>query len=100
MLETNSPYLPSPEAEDTIPSLAHVYHVAERVRALRDEISVQAILRAGHEATCGSTASKSPLSLPLYIVYIVFFNIVEEPSIVYVYYCYKQDFPVHHISPM
>ena len=50
LLETDSPYLPAPEAEDAIPSLVHVYHVAERVKALRNEVSVQAVLGAGDEA--------------------------------------------------
>ena len=50
LLETGSPYILPPEAEDAIPSPAHVYHVAESVRALRDEVSVKAFLRADHEA--------------------------------------------------
>ena len=51
LLETDSPYLPAPAAEDAIPSPAHVYHVAERVKALRNEVSIQAVLGAGREAT-------------------------------------------------
>ena len=51
LLETNSPYLPAPAAEDAIPSPAHVYHVAERVKAIRNEVSIQAVLGAGCEAT-------------------------------------------------
>ena len=51
LLETDSPYLPIPEAEDAIPSTVHVYHVADRVKALRKEVSIEAVLWAGHEAT-------------------------------------------------
>ena len=45
------PYLPAPAAGDAIPSPVHVYHVAERVKALRKEVSIQAVLGAGREAT-------------------------------------------------
>ena len=51
LLETDSPYLPTPAAGDAIPSPVHVYHVAERVKALRKEVSIQAVLGAGREAT-------------------------------------------------
>ena len=51
LLETDSPYLPAPAAGDAIPSPVHVYHVAERVKALRKEVSIQAVLGAGREAT-------------------------------------------------
>ena len=48
LLETDSLYLPAPMALDLIPSPPLAYYIAKEVKVLRDDFSIQVVLRAYH----------------------------------------------------
>ena len=54
LLETDSPYLPLLQ-QGCYSLPVHVYHVAERVKALRKEVSIQAVLGLAVRPRCSST---------------------------------------------